>query len=336
MADSVKSIGSGKDYSTVNSWYVNWLNTASSFAGGVDNEVGQVYGGVVETSATNFNTGKTSSGHAIILESAAAERHAGKWDTAKAYTDVNHTTVTSYLFQGTDAYVTIRDHQIRQANGNNNSYHAFDMTNANNVMARCILNGSGSVRRALGISGKVYRCIAFDYTVYGFDIDTATGTVIHCVAINCGTGIDCNDVACTVKQCYVGANATAGFEAAGSVVSSKNISSDATSPDGASYQGKNAYTDYFVDYNNDDFHLKATDTVLKDAGDDLGSPYDVDIDGESVTGTWDIGADEYIVSGETLYFTSDITVNTTSAAGQLYLSSNTRFKIQIGGNVSAS
>jgi hypothetical protein len=31
-----------------------------------------------------------------------------------------------------------------------------------------------------------------------------------------------------------------------------------------------------------------------DNGTNLGSPYDVDIEGESVTGTWDIGADEYI------------------------------------------
>lgn len=45
-----------------------------------------------------------------------------------------------------------------------------------------------------------------------------------------------------------------------------------------------------------DMHIKSGCTSI-DNGSDLGSPYDVDIDGVSITGDWDIGTDEY-VSGE--------------------------------------
>ena len=49
-----------------------------------------------------------------------------------------------------------------------------------------------------------------------------------------------------------------------------------------------------VSAGSDDFHLVSTDTVAIDNGTDLGSPYDVDIDGVARTGSWDIGADEYV------------------------------------------
>lgn len=44
----------------------------------------------------------------------------------------------------------------------------------------------------------------------------------------------------------------------------------------------------------EDFHLVAGDTAAIDAGVDLGSPYNIDIDGVTRSGTWDIGADEYV------------------------------------------
>ena len=65
-------------------------------------------------------------------------------------------------------------------------------------------------------------------------------------------------------------------------------------------QTSQAGTAIFVDYNNDDFHIKSTSDA-KDAGTDLSSdgdlPFSDDIDGQSRPGIgsviWDIGADEY-------------------------------------------
>jgi hypothetical protein len=46
----------------------------------------------------------------------------------------------------------------------------------------------------------------------------------------------------------------------------------------------------------EDLHLKAGADCI-DAGSDLGSPYDYDIDNVLRSGTWDIGADELVAAG---------------------------------------
>ena len=71
----------------------------------------------------------------------------------------------------------------------------------------------------------------------------------------------------------------------------KNMDSDGTACGTTVYNSETS-SDIFVS-NTTDFHLKAGSNAI-DAGDDMGSPYDVDIDGTTVTGTWDIGADEYV------------------------------------------
>ena len=54
----------------------------------------------------------------------------------------------------------------------------------------------------------------------------------------------------------------------------------------------------FVDEGNDNYHISATDTLVKDIGDDLSAdsdlPFSTDIDGETRSAPWDIDADEYI------------------------------------------
>jgi hypothetical protein len=61
----------------------------------------------------------------------------------------------------------------------------------------------------------------------------------------------------------------------------------------------------FVDEDGDDFHLNASDTVAKNKGTDLSGdsylPFSDDIDGQTRSGTWDIGADEYVAAGNPYY-----------------------------------
>lgn len=312
MADVIKSIGSGKDYSTVNSWYVNWLNTGSSFLG--DNEIGQTYGSITETSQTVINTGKTTASKRIYLESAPSERHNGKYDETKAYIYHNFDLGTAKgLIEIEESYVEIRFLQFkhdsafyRNVSIGNTFSSLVESSIHHNIVKYVGSPASSQVRGIFAQSAGIYRNIVFDFRsaadeskARGIWVWEATGTglIYQNTVINCGAGFDCNNASgITIKQNYAG-DCVVDYQSITGITSSKNISSDSSSPDGASYRGKNSYTDYFVDYNNDDFHLKSTDTVLKDAGDNLGSPYDVDIDGESVTGTWDIGADEYVAGG---------------------------------------
>lgn len=60
-------------------------------------------------------------------------------------------------------------------------------------------------------------------------------------------------------------------------------------------------TPTYVDSANDDFHLASNDTVCINNGTDLSGDanyaFDDDIDFQTRTGSWDIGMDEYFVSG---------------------------------------
>lgn len=82
---------------------------------------------------------------------------------------------------------------------------------------------------------------------------------------------------------------------------SKNVSSDSSSPDGATYQSW-AGSANFTDYSGDDFTLGSDDTTLDD-GDDLssiGSPAQFDYDGTGQTrSTWYVGASEYVSAAAT-------------------------------------
>jgi hypothetical protein len=61
--------------------------------------------------------------------------------------------------------------------------------------------------------------------------------------------------------------------------------------------GDNTTTPSFVNEGGDDFHLQSGDTTWKDQTSDQSSGlFTDDIDGETRTGSWDVGADEYVAS----------------------------------------
>jgi len=68
-----------------------------------------------------------------------------------------------------------------------------------------------------------------------------------------------------------------------------NVTSDRSSPDGASHQGR---VPSFVDEVNDDLHLNPNDTVARSQGVGLSNFFNDDIDLESRGSAWDCGADQ--------------------------------------------
>lgn len=283
-----------------------------------------------DTTDADTGTGYTvSSSYYIKITSPESERHAGVWSSAKA----RHK-ITSYSGTGNFGIVIQENYTIIEwqqqdvsppsAGSSSDEMIGIGVVDANFCTVRyCIVRKTGVAFNGniIGIlfyaavdppdsEGYCYRNIAYDMVAatdgYGILLNGYTSdsgnidfylhnnTIYNCSSAGFNIGYYTyltakNNFAGGCGDDYLASNF-------GGVTTSKNITSDATSPDGASYQGKTAYSNYFVDYTNKDFHLKSTDTVLKDAGDNLGSPYDTDIDGETVTGTWDIGADEYISS----------------------------------------
>jgi hypothetical protein len=79
--------------------------------------------------------------------------------------------------------------------------------------------------------------------------------------------------------------------------SNYNASSDTTSTGGANDRTSQTFT--FKDAANKDYHLASTDAGARNYGvSDPGSGlFSDDIDGETRSGSWDIGADEYVAAG---------------------------------------
>lgn len=258
------------------------------------------------TGASNYIKVYTPEGGS---ESINSQRHAGEWDDNKAFFQCL-TSQSSDFIRSDDDYVYFEGLQVH-----NNSTHANWMsglvlgTCEYNEARRCIIKGRGDQAGKIGIwlggsltayNHKVYRNIIYDFLDSGGNSrgvggsgDSTTNELYNNTIFNCYYGIYLSSGReCSLYNNFVGSCTTCIEGAVGFTDHGKNITSDATSPDGASYQSKTSYSDYFTDYANDDFSLKPTDTVLRNAGNDLGSPYDVDIIGNTVTGTWDIGAFE--------------------------------------------
>jgi len=78
--------------------------------------------------------------------------------------------------------------------------------------------------------------------------------------------------------------------------STNNLASDTTTPEYNTYYDSKTVS--FVDAANGDCHLKSDDTSAIDYGADLSAEFFTDdIDGVTRSGTWDIGADEYVAAG---------------------------------------
>ena len=125
----------------------------------------------------------------------------------------------------------------------------------------------------------IYNCtIDGNDCAYGYKVDGGTVALKNCIGTNTFT-----------KDFY---------KSAGTVVGTNCSSQDDTSDDYGGSGNKINQTFTFVDAAHGDYHLASTDTGAIDFGLDLSAdgsyPISTDIDGITRSGTWSIGADEYV------------------------------------------
>jgi len=166
----------------------------------------------------------------------------------------------------------------------NGTSYGFFLSNSDeflvfNVWNNIIYNFQIGIRWASSVEGSVYN-----------------NTIIN----NINEGISGGYHTFNFKNNISSGNGT-DYDNVGNTTHSNNISSDATSPDGAGYQNK---TIDFVSTisGSEDFHLASSDTSARDAGSDLSADtdlsFDDDIDGaprNASRDAWDIGADELVM-----------------------------------------
>jgi len=176
-------------------------------------------------------------------------------------------------------------------------------------ISHCLLHDS-TVNKAEGIGvGSVGTIYIWNNIIYNMD-NGSKGVGIVANEDNCNSAYIYNN---TISDCYQYGISTYGsvvvaknnlvqncgtscFAGSFNSASDYNASDDSSSTGGAHDRTNQTFT--FVDEANDDFHLAPNDTGAKDYGTDLSSDpnlaFSDDIDGETRSGTWDIGADEEI------------------------------------------
>ena len=186
-------------------------------------------------------------------------------------------------------------------------------------------NGAGGANTVFYIyncdEAKIIGCIAYDGNegglgARGFDIRpaaTKVGYAINCLTHNDYRGFTVRDSIAYIYNCTEnGSSDKSLYIFAGATANTKNCILDTAIYNGGTHnQTTNVTgTPTYVDSANDDFHLDSGDTVAKDQGTDLSADgnfaFDDDINdgvmgagkaGETRSGTWDVGFDEYVAAG---------------------------------------
>jgi len=294
---------SGGDYTSLSAWEAGMqknLVTADEIS------VAECYS-MQDTASVSVDGWTTDSTRYIYIYTPGSERHDGKYNTSKYRLETSGNNVLEIP----EDYVRVKGLQIvltgADSSNTRRAVYSQTGTTSDRRIEECVIKdlGSGTATRtgieALYGTIYLYNNIVYDFKDYGINSywwSSATWYVYNNTVYGCGLGINrSGGDTVYLKNNLCNSNTT---DYSGTFTNATtNLSEDATSPNTA--LRNKAVT--FVDEAGDDFHLASSDTNAKDAGTDLSadsdSPYDIsmDIDGVTRSGTWDIGADEYVAAG---------------------------------------
>lgn len=248
----------------------------------------------------------------------------GKYDTSLYHItatnrNVCYNNIPSHVrFHGLQGHGTVSDA---------GSYVIFKTSNQNQtatdiacIMAHCIAKATQTSGTFIGFNtrypdvtangtSKVYNCLAIDCNVgfnNDFGQDTDVGEYYNCTAADCTYGF-IEDATMKVVNCLA-KGATIGFVGTFASGSNYNAEDDGNGAPGANSRSATTFT--FVNAASDDFHLSSSDAGAKDFGtSNPGSGlFSDDCDGQTRSGSWDIGFDEYQVAGRTTKNTRSATL----------------------------
>jgi len=272
-------------------------------------EVAECYP-MVDTTPVVIDGWKTDPEHYIKIYTPASERHNGKWDDTKYRLEVDN----NHAIVNLERYVRIDGLQTKLTT-NTEKYAIWskpdgpsDVRVSNNIIKGVVSGGRlvTGINTCQSDSSAIHKC--WNNIIYGFNktdgagIGNYNGTLYayNNTVSNCNIGIlnydeydaetyavnnavfnNNDDFKGTFALCDHNASDDLDGENAVDISPGQNEASD--------------WADAFVDYINEDFHIKDTNSILYDAG--LSDPglglFSDDIDGDTRSDTWDIGADEY-------------------------------------------
>lgn len=264
-------------------------------------------GGAADTTSVTIDGWTTGASSYITIYAAPAYRHAGVWDTGKYRRTTTDTSITiSEAFvrvnflqvSVNDAFASCIYVNVSGANG--------DVRIGNNIVRANTTGLRGIYFYWIGTGGFAYDNIVYDFltaTGRGIGVNVANSckfynNTIHNCTIGLAGGSD-TPIAINnlLAACTTPASGT--FAAGTDYNATDDASIGYTVTGGGNTHDRVSQTFTFADESGDDFHLDTSDAGARDFGvSDPGSGlFGDDIDGETRTGSWDIGADEHVSGG---------------------------------------
>ncbi len=307
----ISSIGAGRDFSTINAW-ITYLQTTDFGSGaGVLTEphVGECYGQEFHENV-NISGITTTSTNKVTLTAAVGARHNGtahavsSGNNARIKTDaviaalrvrIPHCEISHLeVFDtgvaegivvnsiGTAGEVSIHHcivHNDRQNEVNSNYGIYVSDSNVTVKIYRNIVYGMGSY--SINCANVASGSLVYNNTSYNNRLRGFSWNISNCILRNNVAFDNDENYASTIGQEYNASGSTDGTET-GPASGTGSLPGLITANQFSNISG----------YGTLDLRLKSGSDLLN-VGTDLGSPYDADIEGDSMSGSWDMGADEF-------------------------------------------
>jgi len=328
--------GSGTDYTSLSAWEAGQQQDL------VTNDRIAVAkcrctGGTADTTAVTISGWTTDLTHYIKIWTDPAEgyRHEGKWQTGNKYR-ISIDDDAGIILEEFD--IRLDGLQVEITNVENSGRTAIRNwadswpSTGETYITNCIVKGvtdtkdynhegiglyDASSTGGSGVKFFIANCVAYNFRsiepwqwAAGFDHDCESGSssayFYNCTAHNCDHGFigtNTKVTNCIANDCTSGKDfyLYAGSWISGSGYNATDLSDANSGAPGSNNRYEQTFS--FVDADNGDFHLQASDTGAKGYGlnlyNDSYYAFQNDIDGQDRGGSgaqWDIGADECVVS----------------------------------------
>lgn len=280
--------GGGKDYTALATWE---SATDNDLVSATQSEVVEIYAGAHDDSGMLLDGATTDASYFRIIRAADGEGHSGIVKTDGTVAALVTTTLSTRQLWTKDNYNGVYDIVFDAAGNTADQLYNWEIgstgVNNYNKIVGCLFNrvtnaGAGATFNIRTRDLNYYvNCLFKDADDDGFRA-LHTPYTYNCTENGSGT---------------VGTQIVLG-----STLVSKNCVWDSGVTETGTYTATTDTTDTptYVDSGSGDFHLSSGDSVCIDNGTDLSSDgtyaFDDDIDGETRSGTWDIGMDEYAVT----------------------------------------
>jgi hypothetical protein len=258
-----------------------------------------------DTAAVTIAGWTTDATRYLRIYTPTAERHDGKWNTSKYRLTPSASFGRALTIQ--EEYVRVEGLQMQNTNNTDGTGGVFvSVGNPSDVrITESIIRNSGRASTSQGnINAQTGTFTLRNCIIYGAvgasgvtlgNFGTASFTIENCTITNNATyGINRLSNTVNVTNTYCGGNGTDAYN--GTMTRTTCAHSSATVFAGSTASVAHSTANFVnVTAGSQDYHL-VLGSALIGAGTDLSATFTTDIDGQTRSGTWDIGADEYVAT----------------------------------------